>query len=74
MKNGLLPVVVDKDTHQELVFLWEKDPLSQVTIDLESQTIKYGMERSIRFEIDAFNRTCLLEGMNAAGGDIPIRR
>jgi 3-isopropylmalate/(R)-2-methylmalate dehydratase small subunit len=64
MKNGLLPVVVDKDTYQELVFLWEKDPLAQVTIDLERQTIKYGMERSVRFEIDAFNKTCLLEGMD----------
>src|SRR5829696_7856921 len=39
LKNGLLPIVVDEDTHQQLISLAEEDPNTSVTIDLESQTL-----------------------------------
>src|SRR5258706_650357 len=39
LTNGLLPIEVDKATHQQLMSLAEEDPHSQVTVDLELQTI-----------------------------------
>ena len=38
-KNGLLPIVVDKETLQQLISLAEEDPTASITIDLATQTI-----------------------------------
>jgi 3-isopropylmalate/(R)-2-methylmalate dehydratase small subunit len=39
----------------------------QVTIDLEAQTVTDGFGRVDRFEIDAFKKHCLLNGLDAIG-------
>jgi len=38
LKNGLLPIIVDEETHQSLFDLAEEAPSAEITIDLESQT------------------------------------
>jgi 3-isopropylmalate/(R)-2-methylmalate dehydratase small subunit len=63
LKNGLLPVVVPPAAHAELLE-WCKS--GAVSIDLASQTLKYGA-KSVEFPIDAFSKTCLLEGVDELG-------
>jgi 3-isopropylmalate/(R)-2-methylmalate dehydratase small subunit len=67
LKNGLLPVIVDEETHQQLLSIATEDPEAVVSIDLASQTVTLPDGRSIEFPIDAFNKTCLLEGVDQLG-------
>ncbi|MCB8987329.1 MAG: 3-isopropylmalate dehydratase small subunit [Ardenticatenaceae bacterium] len=67
LKNGLLPVIVDEDTHRQLLSLVAEEPETEVSIDLESQTVKLPDGRSVTFPIDAFSKTCLLEGLDQLG-------
>lgn len=67
LKNGLLPIVVDAETHQQLISLAVEDPKSQVSIDLEKQTLTLPDGRAVKFPIDAFSRYCLLNGVDQLG-------
>lgn len=67
LKNGLLPVIVDEDTHRQLLSLVEEDPATQVGIDLEQQTLTLPDGRSVTFPIDNFSKTCMLEGVDQLG-------
>lgn len=67
LKNGLLPVVVDVETHQQLLSLAVEDPHTQVTVDLAAQTVTLPDGRSVTFPIDSFSKTCLLEGLDQLG-------
>jgi 3-isopropylmalate/(R)-2-methylmalate dehydratase small subunit len=67
LKNGLLPVIVDADTHWQLVSLAEEDPAMTLTIDLAAQALRLPDGRSVTFPIDAFSRTCLLQGVDQLG-------
>ena len=61
LKNGLLPVVVDTDTHRQLLSLVEEEPDTAVTINLASQTVTLPDGRAVSFPIDGFSKTCLLK-------------
>ncbi len=67
LKNGLLPVVVDEQTHQQLMSLTTEDPNSQIEIDLAEQTLKLPDDRIVTFPIDSFSKICLLEGVDQLG-------
>ncbi len=67
LKNGLLPVAVDAGAHAELLLALAKDPAAQLTVDLASQTLTLPGGRQVTFPIDAFSRTCLLEGVDELG-------
>ncbi|RMG93245.1 MAG: 3-isopropylmalate dehydratase small subunit [Chloroflexi bacterium] len=67
LKNGLLPVIVDAATHQQLASLVAEDATTQVTIDLNTQTLTLPDGRSVSFPIDTFSKTCLLEGIDQLG-------
>ncbi|MFQ5859594.1 MAG: 3-isopropylmalate dehydratase small subunit [Anaerolineae bacterium] len=67
LKNGLLPVVVDERTHQELLSLVELEPATEVTIDLAAQALILPNGRAVEFSIDGFSKQCLLEGMDQLG-------
>ena len=64
MKNGILPVVVDQITHTLLADSAQTNPESEVEIDLESQVLRLPDGRTCEFPIDAFNKQCLLEGID----------
>ena len=66
LKNGLIPVIVDPQTHQMLFDILEELPATDFTIDLESQTLTFP-QGSITFPIDPFNKTCLLNGVDELG-------
>jgi len=67
LKNGLLPVIVDEETQQQLFSLADEDIDAQVTIDLAQQTLTLPDGRSVEFPIDGFSKTCLLEGIDQLG-------
>ncbi len=67
LKNGLLPVVVDDETHKQLISLAEEDPTTEVAVDLETQTLTLPDGRQVTFPIDAFSRYCLLNGVDQLG-------
>ena len=67
LKNGLLPVEVDEETHQQLLSLVEEDPDLTLKIDLESQTVLLPDGRAASFPLDGFSKTCLLEGLDQLG-------
>ncbi len=67
LKLGLVPVVVDKDTHLQLLSLIEEDPATTVTIDLASQTLQLPDGRKVGFPIDNFSKTCILGGLDQLG-------
>ena len=63
LKNGLLAIVVDADTHRWLI----ANPGAELAIDIEDQTITMPDDSVIGFEIDSFARHCLLEGVDQLG-------
>ncbi len=67
LKNGLLPVVVDAETHADLLDLAEESSLAEVMIDLESQTLTLPGGQSATFPIQPFAKTCLLQGVDELG-------
>ncbi len=67
LKLGLLPIIVDKDTHLQLMSLVEEEPDTQITIDLENQTVQLPDGRKVKFPIDNFSKTCILNGVDQLG-------
>jgi 3-isopropylmalate/(R)-2-methylmalate dehydratase small subunit len=63
LKNGLLPIVVDSETHEVLL----SNPGVEVQIDLEEQSLSIEGGSTIEFAIDSFSRFCLLNGTNQLG-------
>ena len=66
LKNGLLPIIVDAQTHQKLLVLVAANPDAELTIDLAAQTLSFP-GGSVTFPIDPFNKTCLLNGVDELG-------
>lgn len=67
LKNGLLPVIVDEETHRQLISLAEEDHEATVTITLADQLLTLPDGRQVNFPIDGFSKTCLLEGIDQLG-------
>ena len=67
LKNGLLPVIVDKETHQQLFSLVEEDPNTEIAVDLAAQTVMLPDGRAVPFPIDGFSKACLLNGVDEIG-------
>ena len=67
LKNGLMPVVVDQDTHWQLLSLAEEDPTLSLTVDLASQSLVLPDGRAVSFPIDPFSKHCLLQGVDQLG-------
>ena len=63
LKNGLLPVVVDEETHEWLM----SNPGSIVDIDVLNTTLSFDNGNSVNFAIDSFARYCLTEGIDQLG-------
>ncbi len=65
LNNGLLPVQLPEDFIQELFSALEQDPSLQVTVDLANQQLVIlGTEQTIGFEINAYKKSCLLQGFD----------
>jgi len=67
IKNGLLPVAIPAAAHASLLSQLARDPEVQVTVDLASQTLRLPDGTQVKFPVDPFARTCLLEGVDELG-------
>ena len=63
-KNGILPIIVSPEELEKLMDDAERGSNAVLTVDLESQEITGPDGGSIKFELDAFNRHCLLNGLD----------
>ena len=67
LKNGLLPVALPEDVVNKLLETVEKNPNFQITVDLATQTVTFENGEKHEFQIDAFRKLCLLEGVDDLG-------
>ena len=67
LKNGLLPIVVDPDTHQHLFEMIAEDPDVEFTVDLDSQKVHLPGDEDLEFDIDPFVKLMILAGTDELG-------
>ena len=63
-KNGILPVKIDEQSVLELAEYSKRK--EEIDVNLENQEIKFG-NKSIKFDVDAFKKKCLIEGLDDIG-------
>ena len=66
-KNGILPIVVSPDERDALLADSADTENPELSIDLAAQTIRRPNGVTISFEVDAFRKKCLLEGLDDIG-------
>lgn len=66
-KNGILPIVVSPEELDKLMDDAERGANATLTVDLEAQEIRGPDGGVIEFEVDAFKRHCLLNGLDDIG-------
>ena len=64
LKNGLLPVALGQDKVAELADRSDARPDYKLSIDLITQTVTDNLDFSETFDIDAFRKHCLLDGLD----------
>ena len=64
-KNGILPIKLDQQKVD--ILMNEAENKHDISVDLENQKITYQNDKTIEFEIDAFRKKCLLEGLDDIG-------
>ena len=63
LNNGLLPVQVSDPFLQNIFKLHEENPMLELTIDLNDQTITIvGTDKQEEFDINFYKKYCLLQG------------
>ncbi len=66
-KNGMLPIVLPQEAVDVLMKDAEKGSNARIEVDLESQTVTSSDGQSFTFEVDAFKKHCLLNGLDDIG-------
>jgi 3-isopropylmalate/(R)-2-methylmalate dehydratase small subunit len=66
-KNGILPITVSPEDLEKLLDDASRGENARLTIDLEAQEIRGPDGGTISFDIDAFRRHCLLNGLDDIG-------
>jgi len=63
LNNGLLPIQVSKEQLDEIFTIIEKNPKATFDVSVEEQTLHLlDSNKVISFELDAYKKTCLLNG------------
>jgi 3-isopropylmalate/(R)-2-methylmalate dehydratase small subunit len=70
LKNGLLPIEVDEPTGRWLL----EHPGAEISIDLETSTLRLPDGTTVGFPIERFARYCLLNGVDELGFLIASQR
>jgi 3-isopropylmalate/(R)-2-methylmalate dehydratase small subunit len=66
-KNGMLPIVLPQEAVDVLMKDAEKGSNARIEVDLETQTVTSSDGQSFNFEVDAFKKHCLLNGLDDIG-------
>ena len=61
LKNGFLPIIVDRQTHALL------KAGTNLTVDVENQMLSIEGGPTVKFPIDSFSKTCILENLDEIG-------
>jgi 3-isopropylmalate/(R)-2-methylmalate dehydratase small subunit len=67
LKNGVLPIVVDKATHERLFAMVEADPDVEFRVDLAEQGVLLPDGTTLDFDIDPFSKMMLMAGTDEIG-------
>ena len=67
LKNGLLPIQIDPDTHRQLFDMLAGHPDLELTVDLEAQVVHLPGDEDVPFQVDPFARQMLLAGTDEIG-------
>lgn len=63
-KNGVLPIVVDEQQIDRWFNMLAEEPGFSLTVDLPNQCIRDREGREVSFEVDAFRKHCLINGLD----------
>ena len=66
-KNGILPIMLPKAQVDVLMKDAEKGSNARIEVDLEAQTVTTSDGETFSFEVDAFKKHCLLNGLDDIG-------
>lgn len=66
-KNGILPIVLPPEQVDLLMDDAERGANAVITVDLENQTITGPDGGTLSFEVDAFRKHCLMNGLDDIG-------
>ena len=67
-KNGIVTVVLPQEAIDRLLEVAQDQTTHQpVTVDLETMTVTTPYQDRFPFELDAFRRQCLMEGLDEIG-------
>ena len=66
-KNGILPVVLPKEAVDVLMEDAQKGENARIAVNLENQTVSTTDGTEYKFEVDAFKKHCLLDGLDDIG-------
>ncbi|MES2844298.1 MAG: 3-isopropylmalate dehydratase small subunit [Pseudomonadota bacterium] len=66
-KNGILPIVMPKDVVDTLMADAQKGANARITVDLEAQTVTTSDGQVFPFEVDAFRKHCMMNGLDDIG-------
>ncbi len=66
-KNGILPIKVAKEDLAKLMDDATRGANATLSVDLENQTIQGPDGGTVHFEVDAFKKHCLLNGLDEVG-------
>ena len=66
-KNGLLPIILDEAVVDQLFKEVDAEEGYELTIDLENQVVIKPSGEQLPFEVDAFRKHCLLNGLDDIG-------
>lgn len=75
LNNGILPIQLDAEKLKLILELIEKEPKTNIEIDLEEQVIEVkSLNIKESFYIDAYKKTCLLNGYDDIDFLVNIRK
>lgn len=66
-KNGILPIVLPEATIDDLFERVAANEGYRLTVDLEEQKIRDNAGLELDFEVDAYRKSCLLQGLDDIG-------
>ena len=66
-KNGILPIVLPQEAVDVLMKDAEKGANARIEVDLEQQVVTSSDGQAFSFEVDAFKKHCLMNGLDDIG-------
>ncbi len=66
-KNGILPIVMPADVVKVLMTDAQRGANARISVDLQAQTVTTSDGQVFSFEVDAFRKHCLMNGLDDIG-------